>query len=92
VSARYLTVTECAAMLGVEHKTVRRLIERGELPALRVGRLLRIDPAALESLRYRPTRSDPAAPTSRPRPRPARGEFARRARGLPAALVDKGER
>jgi excisionase family DNA binding protein len=83
VSAPFLSVNECAAMLGVEHKCVRRLIDRGELPAYRVGRLLRIDPAALELLRYRPANSDPGAPTSRPRPRPARGEFSRRARELP---------
>lgn len=76
---------ERADLLGVEHKTIRRLIDREELPALRVGRLLRIDPADLEALRYRPASSDPGAPTSRPRPRPARGEFSRRARELPTA-------
>ena len=74
----YLTVNECADLLAVDHKTVRRLIDRGELPALRVGRVLRIDPADLEALRYRPGRSESGSPA--PRPRPVRGEFARRAR------------
>jgi excisionase family DNA binding protein len=80
---RYLTIAECADLLAVEHKTVRRLIDRGELPALRVGRLLRIDPDDLEALRYRPERVERAAC---PRPRPVRGVFAgmaREARGCP---------
>lgn len=76
--ARYLTVAECAELLGVEHKTVRRLIDRGELPALRVGRVLRIDPADLGALAYRPAEAPPTA--TRPRPRPVNGEFSRKAR------------
>lgn len=79
MSARYLSVAECAELLAVEHKTVRRLIDRGELPALRVGRLLRIDPADLGALAYRPAGAPPTA-TARPRPRPVTGEFSRRAR------------
>lgn len=82
MSDHYLTVAECADLLAVDHKTVRRLIDRGELPALRVGRVLRIDPADLEALRYQPV-GGAAAPVRRPRPRPIRGDFARRAR-LPA--------
>jgi excisionase family DNA binding protein len=81
---RHLTVAECADWLHVEHKTVRRLIERGELPALRVGRVLRINPADLSRL------AEPTAPrpergkvATLPRPRPRReprGDFARLAR------------
>jgi excisionase family DNA binding protein len=37
-----LSVDEAADALRVSPKTVRRLIARGELPALRVGRQLRI--------------------------------------------------
>lgn len=77
----YLSVNESAALLAVEHKTVRRLIDRGELPALRVGRVLRIDPADLEALRYRPRGSDPDRPTGT-RPRLPVGEYSRRSRGL----------
>lgn len=83
MSASYLTVNECASLLAVDHKTVRRLIDRGELRAPRVGRLLRIDPADLEALRYRPERAER---TARPRARPVRGAFAgmaREARVLP---------
>ena len=79
MSARHLTVAECAALLAVDHKTVRRLIDRGELPVLRLGRILRIDPADLEALRYRPGPSEPGSPARR-RPRPVNGEFSRRAR------------
>ena len=75
----YLTVNECAALLAVDHKTIRRLIERGELPALRVGRVLRIARDNLDELRYRPGPSEPGSPARR-RPRPVNGEFSRRAR------------
>ena len=74
----YLSVAECAALLAVDHKTIRRLIDRGQLPALRVGRVLRIDPADLEALRYRPGPSEPSSPTLRPRP--VRRDFSRLAR------------
>lgn len=77
----YLSVAECAELLAVEHKTVRRLIERGELPALRVGRVLRIDPAALDALAYRPHDGGDGAGHRPPRARPVKGEFSRRARG-----------
>lgn len=68
-------------MVGVSHKTVRAMIERGELTAHRFGRVLRIDPgqAAAETL-YRPADAGTDAPPRRPRPRPARGDFSRRAR------------
>jgi excisionase family DNA binding protein len=82
MSGPYLSVDECAGLLGVSAKCVRGLIEREELPAYRVGRLIRIDPAALEALRYRPGDRDPVAPVRRSRPRPVTGEFSRRARGV----------
>lgn len=40
-------VSEVAARLGVSTKTVRRAIGRGDLPAHRLGRLLRISDADL---------------------------------------------
>ena len=78
MSDRHLTVRECADLLAVNHKTIRRLIDRQELPALKVGRVLRIDPADLEALRYRSRGGPGAARTPRSRP-PAR-EFTRLAR------------
>jgi excisionase family DNA binding protein len=38
-----LTVSEVAERLRVSVKTVRRLVERGQVPALRVGTQIRID-------------------------------------------------
>jgi excisionase family DNA binding protein len=40
--ARYLTVGEVAALLRVSSMTVYRLINAGELPALRIGRSFRL--------------------------------------------------
>jgi hypothetical protein len=57
---------------------VRRAIDRGELPALKIGRVLRVDPADLEALRFRPRESSPSVVPLRPRP--VTGEFARLAR------------
>jgi excisionase family DNA binding protein len=37
-----------ARRLGVSMTTIRRLIDRGELPAVRVGRVYRMDPRDLE--------------------------------------------
>ena len=45
-----LSVADAAARLGVEHKTIRRAIARGDLPARRIGgRLIRIRVADLDS-------------------------------------------
>lgn len=79
MSAAYLTVRETADLLGVDHKTVRREIERGRLPALRVGRVLRINRAELDERLAYQSRTSSTAPYS---VRPARplGEFSRRAR------------
>jgi excisionase family DNA binding protein len=45
---RYLTVSECARYLGRSAKAVRRLVERGELPCVRLGRRLQFDRVALD--------------------------------------------
>ena len=39
---RFLSVAEVAKRLGVSEKTVRRKIASGDLPAHRVGKLLRV--------------------------------------------------
>lgn len=48
-----LTVNQGAEYLQVHPITVRRLIERGELRAFRVGRSIRIDPRELDKLSRR---------------------------------------
>ncbi|MBW3536330.1 MAG: helix-turn-helix domain-containing protein [Actinobacteria bacterium] len=40
--ARFLTVAEVADLVRVSNMTVYRLIQQGELPAIRVGRSYRI--------------------------------------------------
>lgn len=47
---QYLSVNEAAQVLGVNAKTVRRLIIRGELKARHVGRLVRIRVDALDEV------------------------------------------
>jgi excisionase family DNA binding protein len=42
------SVREVADRLGVHPETIRRLIHDGRLEAVRVGRALRVAPAALE--------------------------------------------
>jgi putative molybdopterin biosynthesis protein len=42
-----LTPAEVARLVAISRKTVYREIERGELPAIHVGRQLRIDPTDL---------------------------------------------
>jgi len=49
-SSSLLTIANVAALLQVSTKTVRRLIERGELDAIRIGRSIRIQPGALTLL------------------------------------------
>ena len=43
-----LTVEEVARRLSVATRTVRRLIDRGELPAHRMGRMVRVSEDDLE--------------------------------------------
>jgi excisionase family DNA binding protein len=46
-SSQLLTPQQCAARLQCSVATVYRLVAEGELPARRVGRLLRFSPEAL---------------------------------------------
>jgi len=47
---RLITVAEAAMILHVSTKTVRRLIEQGELDSVRIGRSVRIRPADVERI------------------------------------------
>ena len=55
-----LKVREAAAILRVGRNQLYQAIARGEVPAVRIGRTIRIPTAALDDLLA--TRSDPAAP------------------------------
>lgn len=49
MATRYLTIKEAAARLNVSHDTVGRLIDRAELPAIRISeRIVRIPVPAFE--------------------------------------------
>ena len=47
---RYLTIKHLAERFEVSQGTIRRLIERGQIPAVRLGRVFRIPAEAVERL------------------------------------------
>jgi excisionase family DNA binding protein len=49
MNRRYLSVNETAGYIGLSACTVRRLIDKEELPAVRIGRNVRIDLKKLEA-------------------------------------------
>ncbi len=54
-----LSVSEAAELLRVSKATAYRLVQAGELPALRVGHSLRIDREELNAWLYGVNREDP---------------------------------
>ncbi len=60
-----MTAAEVSVALRVSRMTIYRLIERSELPSVRVGRSFRIPRPGVESLLHGPTvlGLDPGAPT-----------------------------
>lgn len=61
-----LDVAAVATRLDVSPKTVRRLVDRGALHPVRVGRLLRFDAAAVDAY-VRANAARPAPPVRRPK-------------------------
>ena len=57
-----LTVADVAELLVLNQQTVRNIIDRGDLPAFKVGRRVRIRRADLDDFLAR----EPVVPTSRP--------------------------
>jgi excisionase family DNA binding protein len=57
------SVREVAGQLGVHPETIRRLIHGGRLDAVRIGRVLRVHKAAVDTFlarqRIKPTRDQP---------------------------------
>jgi excisionase family DNA binding protein len=79
-----LTTSEAADLLHVHPRTVQRLVERGELGAVRLGAAVRFDPADVAELTTRLKRREAGETTSssdvvRPS-RAARASFADRLR------------
>ena len=50
LSSRLLTVADVAEILQVSPRTVRRIIAAERLPVIRLGRAVRVHPAALAAL------------------------------------------
>ncbi len=46
---KYLNMTEVAGRLEVSGQTVARMIERGELPAVKIGRRVKVPSAAVSA-------------------------------------------
>lgn len=46
---KLLTVAELAAILSINQLTVRRMVKRGQLTAVRLGRAVRFDPADVDA-------------------------------------------
>jgi excisionase family DNA binding protein len=59
-----LTTSEAASLLHVHPRTVQRLVERGQLGAIRLGAAVRFDPADLTALTARLKVRAEAAPNS----------------------------
>ena len=97
VERTHISIREAAARVSVNERTIRRMVEDGRLPALQVGRAIRVAIVDLERLRYQPeaaadrardrTAEAEVAFTRRRAPRPSEptGHFSRRARGLEPA-------
>jgi excisionase family DNA binding protein len=49
VAARVLTITEAATYLNVTVRFMRRLVEERRIAFVKVGRLVRFEPAALDA-------------------------------------------
>jgi excisionase family DNA binding protein len=85
MTPEYLTPEQCAERLCVNPKTVYAQIHSGRLPAIKMGRIYRVNAALIdERLAYHPA---VAAGRSGEVMRPAKaaGEFARRVRGIDSA-------
>lgn len=51
--SEYITINQAASALSVSTKTVRRMIDRGDLPAKRIGtRMVRIPAHVLDGIGY----------------------------------------
>jgi excisionase family DNA binding protein len=68
VHERLLTVRDVARRLAVSEKTIRRMVDHGLLPALRVGHAVRFDPDEIQSWLYSSPAGVSPLPTRAGRP------------------------
>ena len=78
-----LTVAETARRLRVSEKTVRRLVDRSGLPALKVGAQIRVDEAELQGWLY----GDPGYSSFRPVDPAERGETSQSGEAVDLAVA-----
>ena len=78
--AAFLSPDEVAARLRVDRKTVYAAIRDGRLPALKLGRTLRVSVEDLQALAVVAPSPPPTLPRAPRRPPLASGEFVRLAR------------
>jgi excisionase family DNA binding protein len=81
----FLTVAEIAQILKLNQQTVRNWIDQGTLPALHVGRRVRIRRSDFEALLERGRQARPAVPEKSPGQAFWDGDL------LPAPMVDPGD-
>ena len=62
----FYTVKELAALLVVKPITIYRMVDRGQLPAIRIGKSLRFDPADIEAFLDRIRINPPLLPEGPP--------------------------
>jgi len=48
MTSRFLQISHVSELLDISETTARRLVKRGSLPAIRVGRQIRIDEKRLQ--------------------------------------------
>ena len=56
--ARYYTINTLAELWGVSSRTVRKLVNAGELPHIRIGSLIRIRPDQVEEYERKKTENE----------------------------------
>ena len=64
----YLTVADVAATLKLNPQTVRNMVDRGEIPAIRIGRRVRITRSDLEQVLKQERIGAPTTKTGRSPP------------------------
>src|SRR5436309_2543064 len=62
MSKRLLSTADAARRLGLDPRTIYERVRHGELPAIRVGRVWRFEPAALDEWVARCTRGPEPEP------------------------------
>lgn len=77
-----LTTSETAALLHVHPRTVQRLVERGQLEAIRLGTAVRFDPGDVAALTEREKQRAAAVPT-------ALGDRVRASRGARVSFAER---